>query len=245
MKTPLKAFLTLTICLFSFNLVFAANEGGEMIVHLEQTESGYLDLHLANLQEQRTEIAIADMNGTTWYREWLNKEEGFATRLKLTEIPNGTYVFYVRNKSDHYAKGLLKANGKVRLFEEAQANPKAGVKALQTSANSKTTANLISYFTAPEANTLGIQLANLNKSAVEVQIHDLNGMPIAKDQSSGAYGYAKKFRLQGMNNGMYYVIVKTASKTQLCFFEYSRGEVIIGSLQELEISRPVLELARR
>ena len=201
-----------------------------------------IDLHVANLQEVRTEIALTDLNGKTWYQDYVKGEEGFATRLNLEGMPDGTYVLYIRNKNADYMQAIGIEEATVLFFQAFAENVNQGVSPVKASITNSPKGNLITYVTLPEAETIGVQLANLNKKELSVQLNNLTGTPICLDQIRGEYGYAKKFRLSGLDSDVYYLVMETAGIIQIQFFELKKEGVVTGALQYLETNKKASEL---
>ncbi len=114
--------LFVAIMLFSAASVFANQMPigeAKLIVSIEKsTENATsLDLRLANLEKKGTLILLQDVNGNNWYSQYVSRKAGFAKRLNLKGMPDGTYTLSVNHKGATVIQALRLSYGVLEVLK--------------------------------------------------------------------------------------------------------------------------------
>jgi phenylpyruvate tautomerase PptA (4-oxalocrotonate tautomerase family) len=120
MKKQISLFVA--ILLFSAAIV-SANQmpigEAKLIVTIEKSIESVtsLDLRLANLEKKGTLILLQDMNGNNWFSQYVSRKAGFAKRLNLKGMPDGTYTLSVSHKDATVIQALRLSNGVLEVLK--------------------------------------------------------------------------------------------------------------------------------
>lgn len=72
--------------------------GNRLLVNIEKSDDATsLDLRLANLKKMDTYLEIRDMAGKTWFSQNIWRQHGYAKKLNLKGMPDGTYTLTVNH----------------------------------------------------------------------------------------------------------------------------------------------------
>lgn len=72
--------------------------GNRLIVSIEKSDGlASLDLRLANLEKQGTFVELRDMQGNTWFSQYVWRKHGYAKKLNLKGMPDGNYLLSIRH----------------------------------------------------------------------------------------------------------------------------------------------------
>jgi hypothetical protein len=88
------------LCTYSYANTTLPAAPAKMLVKVQQPESGVIMLHLANLQQINTTITLHDLEGTSYFRQQVNKHNGYSLKMSLSEVPDGRYIMRI-----HQANG--------------------------------------------------------------------------------------------------------------------------------------------
>ena len=93
MKTLL---FTALLCTCVPAATFAASDAASPLITRSVIAGERLDLHFANLQQQRTEVQITSLdNGTEHFRKVITKHNGYRLALGLEDLTDGRYAVTV------------------------------------------------------------------------------------------------------------------------------------------------------
>lgn len=114
MKKQISLFVAML--LFSAATVFAnqmPNVGNRLIVSIEKSADAAtsLDLRLANLEKQGTFVELRDLQGNTWFSQFVWRKHGYAKKLNLKGMPDGNYLLSVQHKEATIVQMLRLSNG--------------------------------------------------------------------------------------------------------------------------------------
>ncbi len=243
-RNIITAMLFLLISSFSFSM-HANEEARDMIVRITKLNGNTINIQLANLQQERTQVSIADLHGQFWFSEIITKEYGFAKQFDLSIIPTGTYIVYVRNAGEKHVKTFAKYKDDLAFFDTSNTTTSNQAFAQLTSSQAKSTNRLITRITASDAYNVDVQLANLLNKKAKIQLNQLGGLYLVKEQVSGKAGYAKTFNCLGLAKGDYYLLVQTQKSTLIQFFTINKDGIEMGEEQRLDGHRSNLSWATK
>ncbi len=108
----MKNSITLALCLLvslAMSKAFACStkEGKPIIKISIGTKATSLKLHLANLQEQQTSIALNNRRGETIYKKEVSKQRAFAKFLDLSQLAEGKYLLEISNAAISVQQPIL------------------------------------------------------------------------------------------------------------------------------------------
>ena len=211
----------------------AATTTPQMIIRISQGKPAKsIDIQLANLQRQRTQIAIQDVNGKLWYSEFCEKEDGYAKRLNLDGIPEGQYVCFVKNRRGHSTQAFrLNANG-LSFFETPGSSNAGEAHRVYTGAARPS----IVRIGADETNAIHLQLANLQQQNVLIRLNALGEGVAFEQKVQGERGYAQKINLTGMVPGAYFLYLKAGNAALIQHLNLSAEGIQFGKLEQLDQS---------
>ncbi len=224
--------LIATALTIAFPIVATALAGNPEIVLINKGEAAKtIDIQLANLQKQATEVVLQDLDGKYWYSEQILKQDGYFKRLNLNGIPNGHYICYVKNRNVLRTQSFCLNETGLEFYESTGAGNL--VKSFTVRTGGKRP--VIMWITCEGAGTICLQLANLQEQTALIRLHAL-GDGIAFQQSvSGEQGVAKNIHLDGMYDGAYFLHLKVGNASVIQFFEYSPAAgVHFGARERLE-----------
>ena len=230
MKTQ-RSFVAL-LCLVMAS-IFTANgkplhEPEKMIVRLENIGPDAIGLQMANLLQLRTKVCITDLDGRPWFKEYVQKENGYAKKLNLAGMPSGEYLLSVQNEQECFVRAFAKRETGIVFFQAPSVEVKSPV---------------ITHFSTPGPQTIGVQLANLQGKNTSVQLNTIDGVVVVNDSVNGQTGYAKKFNLTGLESGAYCYVVRTGGLVQVQIFRFRPEGLVLDELQLLELADRSSELA--
>ena len=84
-----------------------AIDDGEVIINVNQLEGKQFILHLANLEQQTTNIKLEDLQGTVYYTEMVRKHNGYAKKLNLRKLPEGRYILSVLQDNKKFVQVVV------------------------------------------------------------------------------------------------------------------------------------------
>lgn len=221
-------------CAFTF--ASGIYKGDKVIVKIEKGEiARTIEVRLANLEKMFTKVAIQDYNGTVWFDKPVNKENGYATRLNLADMPDGDYVLFVENKSGMWAQAFNMRESDVAFFEVTSANEASKNFATLTSTTEGEKGKLITHITNNGDLKLGVQLANLRQRPSKLRIINLGvGITFMKEIEA-ENGYHGQLDLKGTSDGNYFLYIKAYDATVVQFFTVEEGkQLVIGEQQRLD-----------
>lgn len=210
---------------------------GKLIINVDKGDQvKTIDIHLANLQKERTQIALQHVNSDLVYSEWVWGEHGFAKKINLNGMPEGEYVLFVRNKNIAYAQAIAMDDEDLALFKtpQTEAGDIPGV-ALVSYSSFNRKGRLIARFNVEDKGVLGLRLANLRGEPALVRLNNM-GMGLVMEQRIDAkYGFAQKMNLEGMTPATYYLYIQTPDAVVMQFMTYTdKGDLILNGTQRLD-----------
>ena len=216
---------------------FAFASGGDVIVKIEKGDRlKTVNVQLANLQNQRTEVAIQDVDGKLWFSNYVWNEIGYAAKLNLNGLPNGDYILFVANRKGLWTQAFSMTPEDLAFFEKpAKTNVKAIASLVSYRVDER--GKLITHFTEEGRMTLGVQLANLQGRPAEVSIVTVGYGSVYSKTVKGQIGYAHPINLEGITSGDYFLYVRSGDATVVQFFTIKNNELTLKGIQRLERPR--------
>ena len=92
---------------YAFNTEVPAKIDDDLIINVDQLDNKQFILHIANLQQQITNIKIQDLEGNIYYREKVKDHNGFAKKIDLKELPEGRYVLSITQNDRRFSQVVL------------------------------------------------------------------------------------------------------------------------------------------
>ena len=228
MNRSLKNFVAFTLLLSA--LTVTAEPAPSMIVRISKGDDAKsIALQLANLQKYRTQIAVQDLAGKLWYSEYVEREDGFAQKLDLSALPDGAYICFVKNRAGEYTRSFSLRGTALVFFENGSKCNSGAAVFVHTGKERPAMARI-----AAVSDAIRLQLNNLMKSDVLIQLH-VPGVGVAfQEQVSGENGYAKMIRLGGMDKGNYLLYLKIGNTMLMQHLELTKEGVQMGALEHLD-----------
>ena len=203
------------------------SESVKMILKVQKQDANSLKVQIANLQKQYTLISISDFNGKQWFAKAVSRENGFAKKLNVAELPAGNYVISIANRSETLARAFAKTADDLAIYESPELPENRKAYAVMTARKGTSGEALITRITTPDPSSVGVQLANLEGTAAKIQLRTLSGSLVKSDAVNGENGYAKSFNLKGINSGQYYFYIQVSKVSAVQFFSIQDGEVTL------------------
>lgn len=201
-------------------------KGDNVIVKIEKGDMpGKIVLRLANLEKQNTQIAVQGIDGTIWFSKYIRRKAGYSTKMDLSRLPVGDNVLYVRNGHSMCAKAFAMNGDGIAFFDQPSTDKEGSV--------------LITHFTDRGDLSLGLQLANVQKRPVTIQITMMGYEQIFSSTIRGENGLAKSFNLTGASNGEYFVHLKSADAAVVQFFTVAGDHLLLGDMQRMSLPKEV------
>lgn len=113
MKKQISLFVAmLLLCTATVFANQMPNVGNRLIVSIEKSnDQTSLDLRLANLEKQGTFVELRDLQGNTWFSQFVWRKHGYAKKLNLKGMPDGNYLLSVQHKEATIVQMLRLSNG--------------------------------------------------------------------------------------------------------------------------------------
>ncbi len=234
-------FLTALTCFSTLTLFANPNR---MIVRFEKGEAAKtINVQLANLENLRTHLLIQDMDGTSWFSEYIWGEQGYAKKLNLVGMPDNDYIILVSNKNGRHVQSFHLGTMDIAFFDEKGSNDKDGGFVNLVSADPQGKGRLISETTIADKQSIGLRLANLQHQPIIIRLIPLGELIAFEQNVTNEIGYSTKLNLKGMAKGFYMVYVQASDATLVQFFNLTDDGVELGGLQRMEhpgtVSKPI------
>lgn len=220
--------------LFSTAAIFAKpfTEGtSRLIVHLDKSaDPNSLDLRVANLNKELTQIGIQDLNGNLKFSKFVHKKESFALRLNLKGMAEGAYVVFVSNKSHQHSQAISFQNEDVALFENSEdKEPEAPFRF-----TSKNGGTVIVRISDEDNCSVGVQMANLQKRPASVRLMQIGEQTMFSKHLRKEDAFAQKINLSGMADSDYILSVEMEDATIVQILHLSEGVLTLKKHQVAE-----------
>lgn len=212
MKTTKVIFLGLFFALIAS--VSSAQEAAGFTASITESEKPHAVLiQLSGLDGARTAVSISNARGITAYREYLWNEDNYGAHFLMEGMPAGDYLVRVSNRNGRVLRAINLSEKGLALLD-AQTVP------------GSETGRLIARFNPSEkAPQLEVQIANLKRRPFSFYLVNLDGIDAYTEEISGAYAYAKRFDLEGMEDGDYYIYVRAGETAVWQNMTFSNGAV--------------------
>lgn len=230
-----KKYVFLTALVLAAVSIFAAVYfyNSDLIVRIKKgIEGKTIEVQLANLQGERTHVAVQDMEGKMWFSEYVWKEDGYAKKLKMTTLPEGHYLCFVNNAKGLFTQTFLAGVDDVAFFGESNADY-VGKNQLIYTGNERAA---MARITPEGFSTVGLQLANLQGEFTRIQLNTL-GEAIAYEKSfSNQPAYAEKINLDGLAKGQYFLYVKIGEAGLIQFMDWTKDGLKLGKQEMFDFA---------
>lgn len=242
MKKRINVLITLALTIAILTVASAVAEN-PAIVRINKGEAAKtIDIQLANLRQHFTSVVLQDMEGKYWYSESIWNEDGYSKRLNLNDIPNGHYLCLVKNRGDLFTQSFRLDETDIVFSESAGAGNPGTVFGVQTGSQRPALVRI----TAEGANTVRLQLANLQEQPALAQLNIPGDAVVYQQKVNGEQAFAKNINMDGMAAGMYFLYLTIGDAALIQFMEYSPAGVRLGALEHLDKTPPESAgLARR
>ncbi len=90
-----------------------------LLVSIEKSadNSSSFDLRLANLEKKGTLILLQDVSGNNWFSQYVSRKAGFAKRLNLKGMPDGTYTLTISQKDATVIQAMRLSGGVLEVLK--------------------------------------------------------------------------------------------------------------------------------
>ncbi len=232
MKKQIIFLFAAFIMVFSIN----ANSIKPVIVKIKKAEQEKtLDIIVANLQNKNTQISILDVEGKSWYFQNISREVGFGMNFNLEGMPDNDYVVFIKNKNGQYFQTFSMEGNDITFFDLQNKGSTKNLTASLEKNEMKETPQLITKVTAEEKRSLGVRLANLKKAQVTLRLFSDSGSKIQTEKVDNEHAYAKKWDLQNVSDGNYFLYIESENTTIVQFIVVERSNIQIGAVQRLDL----------
>jgi hypothetical protein len=204
-----------------------------MIARFTPAESAKtIDVQLANLQQQRTHVAIQDVQGKLWFSEYVDREDGYAKKLSLTGMPDGAYICFVQNKSGRFTQAFRLDAAALVFFEPSDAsNSEAGILVHTGGVRPG-----IVRISAGGDQLIRLQLANVGQQNVLIRLNALGDGLAFEQKITGEKAYAQNLHLQGMATGDYFLYLKIGEASLIQHVRLSSTGLQLEEIERLDHS---------
>ena len=212
MKTTRVIFLSVLFTLLAYAGT-AQNTAGFTTSITKSEKPQAVLVQLSGLEGQRTEVHLTDAKGYTAYREFIWNENAYGAHFLMDGMPYGDYLIRISNPSGQILRAFhLNSEGITLLEPQVAPNDETG--------------KLITRFSPVEkAPKIEVRVANLKKRPFSFYLVKLNGAKFYSEELRGAYAYAKRFNLEGMQEGDYYIFVRAGETAVWQNIGYNDGTV--------------------
>lgn len=202
-----------------------------MIARFTPAESAKtIDVQLANLQKQRTHVAIQDMQGKLWFSEYIDREDGYAKKLSLSGMPEGAYVCFVQNKSDRFTQAFRLDAAALVFFEPSDAR-NSGAGMLVHTGGSRPC--IVRIGTGSDQ-LIRLQMANVGQQNVLIRLNALGDGLAFEQKITGEQAYAQNLNLQGMAAGDYFLYLKIGEASLIQYVRLSSAGLQLEGIERLD-----------
>ncbi|MCC6727300.1 MAG: hypothetical protein IT258_22535 [Saprospiraceae bacterium] len=117
MKKQIK--LIVAMLLLGATTTFANQMPNRLLVSIEKSAENAtsLELRLANLEKKGTLVLLQDVGGNNWFSQYVSRKAGFAKRLNLKGMPDGTYTLTISQKDATVIQALRLSNGVLEVLK--------------------------------------------------------------------------------------------------------------------------------
>ena len=113
MKTSRMALAALALLTIAQSLRANTPPSDVMYFCTQAVEAKKVMVHLANLDEQPTQIMLMGTFGKVYYKEFIRKHNGHRALLDLEQLPDGRYILSARQKDETKSQVIRITEGKV------------------------------------------------------------------------------------------------------------------------------------
>lgn len=193
-----------------------------------------INVQLANLMKNSTEVAIQDVNGQVWYNKYIARENGYYMGLNFYGLPDGDYVIYARNREGMKAKAISSSAANLEFYTTVPSESKVQAANFMPVNYANSVDKLIYYFTDEGSMNLGIQLANLQQKPVFINLVAMGYGPVFTREINNENGVAFKVNMEGITKGDFFLYVRTDEANLMQFFKVTTNDIQLGELQKLD-----------
>lgn len=86
-----------------------------LIMRVKSQEAKSIDITLANLQQQKTNLSLKSINGTTYFVDVIRNHNGYGKSLSLHKVPQGRYILTVSQKGTELMSVIVVGEEKVKV----------------------------------------------------------------------------------------------------------------------------------
>lgn len=234
MKKQANVLIAMALAFATLTAAHAVAEN-PAIVRINKGEAAKtIDIQLANLRQHFTSVVLQDMEGKYWYSESIWHEDGYSKRLDLNGMPTGHYLCLVKNRGEFFTRSFRLDETDLVFYESAGAGNPGTVFGVQTGSQRPALVRI----TAEGANTVRLQLANLQEQPVLAQLNIPGDAIVYQQKVNGEQAFAKNINMDGMAAGMYFLYLTIGDAALIQFMEYSPAGVRLGALEHLDKTPP-------
>lgn len=84
---------------------------------VSQVDENILLLHVANLEQESTTVALQDLAGNTYFTQHIKNHNGYAMKVNIESIPEGRYVLSIQQKDERKTQIIYKGKDQI-LFSQ-------------------------------------------------------------------------------------------------------------------------------
>ncbi|MCK6692340.1 MAG: hypothetical protein L6Q97_09575 [Thermoanaerobaculia bacterium] len=232
MKTQVSFFIALLLAGIALITGSATRPADRMIIRITKGDAAKtIGVQITNLQQQRTRVAVVDLDGKCWFSEFVTQTDGYAKTLGLNAMPNGDYYCYVGNAKGQFIQSF-RIDGESMSFAAHAACRNPGAAILLRTGNSSRP--VIARIDNTGHETIQLRLANLQQQDYRIRLNVAGGDVVYEEKASGEYGFAQLFNMAGMAKGGYFMSVKSGAGLLIQHFNLNKPGIEWGELEWLE-----------
>jgi hypothetical protein len=243
----MKKYLVLLIAwAFASAFTFASgiDKGEKVLVKIEKGDlSKTVVVRLVNLERLTTEVTIQSTDGAVFFKEYIRREHGYATKFIMDGMPDGDYVLYIRNRYEMWAQTFSMNFRDITFFDTPTTKAYDGaVASLASFSDEKAKGKVNAYFRKTDDLKFKVLLTNLQQQPTEIKIVSLGIGAIYSSTVKNEYGYGEVMNMVDALSGDYIIYVHAADATVVQFFSISaENNLTLGESQRLD--RPSTNIA--
>ena len=111
-------FILAGLCLSLFATFGFANpnpDSEHLIMRVKLQDAKSIDVILANLQQEKTNLTLSSLDGTTYFFDTIRKHNGYGKNLSLSKMPQGRYILKVTQKGKELTSVIVVGKEKVKV----------------------------------------------------------------------------------------------------------------------------------
>lgn len=196
----------------------------EVCLKKVDNESTMVNVVVDNLRDKRTSITIVSVEGETWHRDFVWNEESYAASFDFVAVEPGDYIIYVANDREEVVMPIMVGDEEVDFINEPINRITSATEAKAASVYGE----MIVRFRPAEGKAVNVHAANLNRQLTKVRMSRIDGLPVYREEVNYEGAYAKRFELEGIADGEYFMYIGTPEAVAFKYLKVKGDKVTLG-----------------